>query len=172
MPFHCWQSREFEITTDLERMDLDTVYGFLFHQSYWAARIPRETFDTSVRNSLCFGVLHGDRQVGFGRVISDRATIAYLGDVFVVPGYRGRGLAKWLMECILSHPDLQNLRRWILVTQDAHGLYRKYGFSPLARPKNFMEIHDPDAYTSRLAQRESPLREPFRDGVDRTNDPE
>jgi GNAT superfamily N-acetyltransferase len=118
----------------------------LSEHSYWARSIPRETFEKSVRNSLCFGLFHGNRQVGFARVISDYATLAYLADVFILPAYRGRGLAKWLTECIVSHPDLQNLRRWILVTQDAHGLYRKCGFTPLARPESYMEMHNPGVY--------------------------
>jgi GNAT superfamily N-acetyltransferase len=98
---------------------------------------------------LCFALLDGDRQVGFARVISDHATIAYLGDVFVLPEYRGRGLAKWLVECVTSHSELQGLRRWILATSDAHGLYEKFGFTPLKNPGNFMERHDPTVYAVR-----------------------
>ena len=142
-----WRRGEFRITTDHSKFDLDAIYRFLARQSEWAKDIPRSTFDKSVRYSLCFGLLQKDRQVGFARVISDCATIAYLGDVFVLPEYRGRGLAKWLMECISSHPDLQNLRRWILVTEDAHGLYRKYGFTDLAHPEGFMERHNPAVYS-------------------------
>ena len=115
--------------------------GRMLHEA-----IPRSTLEKSIRNSLSFGVFHGSKQVGFARVISDSATVAYLGDVFVVPEYRGRGLAKWLMQCVVSHSDLQNLRRWILVTENAHGLYRKYGFTQLARPDRFMELHTPDVY--------------------------
>jgi GNAT superfamily N-acetyltransferase len=114
--------------------------------SYWANGIPADTVVRSLEHSLCFALLAGDRQVGFARVISDFATIAYLGDVFVLPEYRGRGLAKWLMECVLGHPDLQGLRRWILATRDAHGLYQQLGFTPLKKPETFMERHDPDAY--------------------------
>jgi GNAT superfamily N-acetyltransferase len=95
---------------------------------------------------LCFALLDGHRQVGFARVISDYATIAYLNDVFVLSEYRGRGLSKWLMECITSHPELQGLRRWMLATRDAHGLYEKFGFTPLKKPEVFMERHNPGVY--------------------------
>lgn len=141
-----WRKGEFRVTTDKSQLDLNAIYAFLATESEWARGIPRLTFDKSVRHSMCFGLLEVNRQVGFARVISDRATIAYLGDVFVLPQYRGRGLAKWLMECISSHPDLQNLRRWILVTEDAHGLYKKYGFTQLAHPDCFMERHKPAVY--------------------------
>ena len=102
-----------------------------------------------MRNSLCFGAYHAGRQIGLARVISDYATIAYLGDVYVLSEYRGRGLSKWMMECILAHPDLQNLRRWILNTRDAHDLYRRYGFTDLKRPEGFMELHRPEVYAGR-----------------------
>src|SRR5580704_4347397 len=141
-----WQKGEFEITTDQARLDLNVIHEYLAQHSYWARGIPRPTLEKSVRNSLSFGLYQGNRQMGFARVISDYATVAYLGDVFVLPEYRGRGLAKWLMQCVASHPDLQNLRRWILVTSDAHGLYRKYGFTQLARHDSFMELYDPDVY--------------------------
>ena len=114
--------------------------------SYWANGIPEDTVVKSLEHSLCFALLDGTRQVGFARVITDYATIAYLGDVFVVPEYRGRGLSKWLMECVLEHPQLQGLRRWVLATRDAHGLYQKFGFTPLNKPEIFMELHDPDVY--------------------------
>jgi GNAT superfamily N-acetyltransferase len=141
-----WRKGAFEITTDPLRLDADLTYNFLTNQAEWSQGIPRKTFDRSIQNSLCFMVLHGHEQVGFARVISDCATIAYLGDVFVLPAWRGRGLSKWLMECIISHPDLAGLRRWILVTEDAHGLYGKYGFVPLRHPESFMEVHNPDVY--------------------------
>jgi GNAT superfamily N-acetyltransferase len=140
-----WQKGDFEITTAPERLEIDAVHDFLT-RSYWASGIPRSTVEKSMRNSLCFGLFHGKAQVGFARVISDRATFAYLADVFVLPEYRGRGLAKWLMECIMAHPELQGLRRWLLVTRDAHGLYEKFGFKPLARPERLMEIHTPGIY--------------------------
>src|SRR5690606_29929393 len=121
-----WTSGEFAITCDPEKQDLDVIHGFL-SQSYWSKGIPREIVARSLRNSLCFALLHRGKQVGFARVISDLATIAYLGDVFVLPEYRGRGLSKWLMECVVNHPELQGLRRWMLATRDSHGLYEKFG---------------------------------------------
>jgi GNAT superfamily N-acetyltransferase len=142
---NCWVNGPFTVTCDPARMNVAVIAGFLA-SSYWAKGIPVATVEKSLANSLCFALLDGDRLVGFARVISDRATIAYLGDVFVLPEYRGRGLSKWLMECITSHPELQGLRRWILATQDAHGLYGKFGFTPLKRPEVFMERHQPDVY--------------------------
>lgn len=142
---HAWTQGEFEISADPARIDLDTVHGFLA-ASYWAHGIPRETAQRSIENSLCFGIYHGARQVGFARVVTDRATYAYLADVFVLAAYRGRGLSKWMMDCIMAHPELQGLRRWMLATQDAHGLYLQYGFSALKAPERWMEIHRPDVY--------------------------
>ncbi len=142
---HVWTNGEFEISTDRARLDLGVVHGFLSN-SYWAKGIPLETVQRSIENSLCFGIHHSGRQIGFARVITDHATFAYLADVFVAPAYRGRGLSKWLVECILQHPDLQGLRRWMLATQDAHGLYARYGFMPLKSPERWMEIHWPDVY--------------------------
>lgn len=140
-----WRRGDFELTTAPERLDLDAVHDFLTH-SYWANGIPRSTVEKSMRNSLCFGLFRGKAQIGFARVISDRATFAYLADVFVLAEYRGQGLAKWLMECIMAHPELQGLRRWMLVTRDAHGLYEKFEFKPLAHPERLMEIHSPGIY--------------------------
>lgn len=142
------QEGEFEISTDPARVDVPAVHAFLT-ASYWAKGIPRETVEHSIQNSLCFGVYHGQRQVGFARVITDRATFAYLADVYVLPELRGRGLAKWLMECILAHPDLQGLRRWSLATRDAHRLYEKFGFRALQAPERWMEKHDPSVYARR-----------------------
>ncbi len=140
---------EFVISTDRARIDLDMVYRFLTH-CYWAKGIPREVVERSIKHSLCFGVYDGsDRQAGFARVISDFATIAYVGDVFVLDTHRGRGLGKWLMESITQHPALQNLRRWILTTRDAHGLYARVGFTPVKSPERFMELHRPDIYEIR-----------------------
>ena len=132
------------MSTDPARLDVVLVHGFLT-DCYWAKAIPRAVVERSLRNSLCFGLYEAERQVAFARVISDFATFAYLGDVFVLESHRGRGLSKWLMECIRSHPDLQGLRRWSLVTRDAHGLYRQFGFTPLASPDRWMEIHQPEA---------------------------
>ena len=148
--FESWQrtieGREYLVTTDMKRLDIEMVHDFLARQSYWARGIPRLTLEKSIKNSLCFGLFQAREQIGFARVISDFATIAYLGDVFVLQGFRGRGLSKWLMECICSHPGLQNLRRWILVTGDAHGLYGRFGFTELAHPESFMERHNPEIY--------------------------
>jgi len=138
---------EFVVTTDRAQLSEELIHEFL-SQSYWAEGIPRETVARSMRNSLCFGLFEGSRQIGFARVITDYATFAYLADVFILAGYRGRGLGKFLMECVVKHPELQGLRRWVLATRDAHSLYRKFGFTPLAHPDRFMELHNPDVYKS------------------------
>jgi GNAT superfamily N-acetyltransferase len=135
----------FVISTDPKRLNLDVVHRFLT-ECYWAKGIPREVVSRSIENSLCFGIYADGNQAGFARVISDYATYAYVGDVFVLENYRGRGLAKWLMECILQHPRLQGLRRWSLVTGDAHSLYAQFGFTSLQAPERWMEIHQRDVY--------------------------
>lgn len=135
----------YEISTDRRRLDIDVIHGFL-SSSYWAQGIPRSVVEKSVQNSLCFGIYCGAQQVGFARVVSDFATVAYLADVFVVPQHRGRGLAKWLTKTIVDHPELQGLRRILLATQDAHGLYTQFGFQPLSNPERFMSIHNPHVY--------------------------
>jgi GNAT superfamily N-acetyltransferase len=144
-----WRRDGFRISTDPAQLDLEALHAYL-SRSYWAAGIPREVVERSVRHSLCFGLYDEKeappRQVGFARVVSDLATFAYLGDVFVLEAYRGRGLSKWLMECIRRHPELQGLRRWSLATRDAHGLYGRFGFTPLGDPGRWMEIHDPEVY--------------------------
>jgi GNAT superfamily N-acetyltransferase len=140
---------EFLISTDPARLNLDVIYGFLTN-CYWSKGIPREVVARSVEHSLCFGVYDGSgAQVGFARVVSDFATVAYLGDVFILESHRGRGLSKLLMECITQHPALQGLRRWILLTRDAHGLYQKFGFTPVTAPDRYMERHDPSVYEIR-----------------------
>jgi GNAT superfamily N-acetyltransferase len=143
---------EFLISADRTKLDLDVIHGFLTN-CYWAKGIPREIVRRSIEHSLCFGIYHETGatlgQVGFARVISDFATIAYLGDVFVLEAYRGRGLSKWMMECIMRHPQLQGLRRWILLTRDAHGLYSSFGFTPLKAPERYMELHRPNLYERR-----------------------
>jgi GNAT superfamily N-acetyltransferase len=140
-----WIRDRFTVTTDRARLDRDVIVRFLA-SSYWAENIPRSTVDKSIDNSLCFGLLEENRQIGFARVVTDSATFAYLADVFVLPEHRGAGLGKWLIECVVSHPELQGLRRWVLGTRDAHGLYRRFGFTPLKRPEIFMEIVNPDVY--------------------------
>jgi len=137
---------EFVLSTNPARLDLDLVHGFLTN-CYWSKGIPRETVARSIEHALCFGIYDGQgAQVGFARVISDFATIAYLGDVFVLESHRGHGLGKWMMECIVHHPSLQGLRRWILLTRDAHQLYSQYGFKPVKSPELYMELHNPAVY--------------------------
>lgn len=134
---------EFQISTDPARMNVAMIHDFLT-RTYWAEGIQESTVRRSIANSLCFGVFCSGRQIGFARVVTDRATFAYLADVFVLEGFRGRGLSKWMMETIVAHPDLQGLRRWLLATRDAHELYRKYGFTGLPVPGRFMERSDAD----------------------------
>jgi len=141
-----WTRESFTICCDPAKVDVSVVAEYLA-SSYWARGIPRSTVEKSIDGSLCFSLLDDTRQIGFARVISDRATVAYLGDVFVLPEYRGRGLGSWLVSCVLSHPELAGLRRWILITRDAHPLYHKFGFSSLGRPEGYMELHNPGVYT-------------------------
>jgi len=141
----------YRITTDVSRFDLDQIWRWL-RGSYWAKGIPRALVERSVRGALCFGILQGKRQVALARVITDRVTFAYLADVFVDESVRGRGLGRWLMEVIRAHPELQGLRRWMLATRDAHGLYTKVGFRSLAHPEWMMEIVRPDLYQTRAAR--------------------
>jgi GNAT superfamily N-acetyltransferase len=136
---------KFLLSTDPKRLDLAVIHGFL-GASYWAKGIPRELVARSIANSLCFGVYSDGKQVGFARVISDFATYAYIADVFVLGPFRGRGLGKWMLASILEHPRLQQLRRWNLVTNDAHGLYAQFGFSAPKWPENYMERYDEDVY--------------------------
>lgn len=139
----------FRISTDPALLDLEVIYHYLSTESYWAQGIPFETFKTSVDHSLNFGLYDGDRQIGYARIVSDFATVAYLGDVFVLSEYRGRGLSKWLMATVMAHPNLQGLRRWILLTRDAHGLYKQHGWQTIASPDRWMEKHQPDVYLPR-----------------------
>jgi GNAT superfamily N-acetyltransferase len=136
---------EFTISTDAARLDFKVIHDFLT-TSYWAAGVPAEVVARSLEHSLPFGVYHRGRQVGFARVITDYATFAYLADVFIIETYRGQGLAKWLIEVIVAHPDLQGLRRWVLATRDAHTLYGKVGFTSVKAPERWMERHDLKVY--------------------------
>ena len=140
------ENDKFDISTDKERPDIDTIYRFLSEESYWAQTRTLEQTKTAIENSLCFGVYVGDRQIGFARVVSDFATFAYVGDVFVLSDFRGQGISKRLMETIIAHPNLQGLRRWLLATRDAHGLYQQFEFSSLKFPDRWMERTAPDAY--------------------------
>lgn len=135
----------YTISTDKSKLDLSVIHGFL-STSYWAEDIPVKIVLKAIDNSLCFGVYHENKQVGFARVISDYTTFAYLADVFIVESERGKGLSKWLMECILKHKQLQGLRNFCLLTRDAHSLYAQYGFENLAKPQNFMAIKKDDFY--------------------------
>ena len=142
-----WQKDEFTISTDKSKLDTLYVHQFLSKQSYWAANIPLDIVKTSIDNSLCLGVYHAGKQIGFARIITDEATFGYLADVFIDPNYRGKGLSKWLMQVIMSLPFLKVVRRFMLATQDAHGLYEQFGFTPLTFPERFMQVHRPNAYT-------------------------
>jgi GNAT superfamily N-acetyltransferase len=136
----------YEITCDKTRFDIEAIHRFL-NQSYWSPGIPRSVIERAVANSLCFGVLLDGHQIAFARVITDKATFGYLADVYVLPEHRGKGLSLRLMEQIISHPDLQGIRRMLLATRDAHSLYEKFGFRPLAAPERLMEIHKPNIYS-------------------------
>ncbi len=139
----------FVIDTDPARLDRVMIHRFLSEDSYWARGIPRDVVDRAIAGSLCFGVYAPDgRQAGFARAITDRATFAYVGDVFVLPDFRGLGLSKALMAAMRAHPDLQGLRRWLLVTRDAHALYAGFGFTELPSPERFMTLHRANAYAS------------------------
>lgn len=137
---------QFTISTDKAKLDINAIHEFLSTKAYWCLNIPKATVEKAIANSLCFGVYEGDKQIGFARVISDLSTIAYLGDVYVLEEYRGHGLSKWLMETIMTHPELQGLRRWILLTGDAHGLYRQFGWTDLADSSKWMELHNKTVY--------------------------
>jgi len=138
---------QYSISTDKIKIQVPVVHHFLA-DSYWAKKISEEQVRRSIENSLCFSVYEHEKQIGFARVISDYTTFAYLADVFIIEEYRNKGLSKWLMECIVNHPDLQGLRRWVLATRDAHGLYAQYGFTPLSIPERWMELHNPGVYSS------------------------
>jgi GNAT superfamily N-acetyltransferase len=153
-----WQKDEFTLSTDPSRIDIPYVHAFLSTKSYWAMGVPIGIVSASIEGSLCFGMytagaegskgVHGvvERQVGFTRVITDKATFGYLADVFIDEEYRGRGLSKWMMETILGHPELQGFRIWQLSTRDAHGLYEQFGFEVPADPRRIMRKNDPDVY--------------------------
>jgi GNAT superfamily N-acetyltransferase len=134
-----WRQGRYVISTDPERLDIDVIHRFLSEESYWASGVDHEIVVRSIENSICFGLYDGSRQVGFARVVTDRAAFAYLADVFVLSHQRGRGLGKWVVETVLSHPDLQNLRRFFLGTADAHSLYERHGFRPID-PSRMMEL--------------------------------
>lgn len=134
------------ISTETQLLDIEMIHNFLSTKAYWSLKIPKETVVRSIENSLCFGVYKDNEQVGFARVISDYSTIAYLGDVFILEAHRGKGLSKLLMKAVMSHAKLQGLRRWILLTGDAHGLYEQFGWKELADSSNWLELHDSSVY--------------------------
>jgi len=134
-----WHRDTYSISTDRARLNLDLIHQYLCNETYWASGRSREVVERSIQNSLPFGIYKEDEQVGFGRVVTDYATFAWIADVFVLPEHRGRGLSKWMMEIMLAHPDLQGFRRWVLSTKDAHGVYEKFGFIKLHRPERWME---------------------------------
>lgn len=136
---------EYVIDCDPTRLDLDVIHGYLCH-SYWSPGVPRDIVARAVAGSLCFGIYQGPQQVGFGRVVTDRATFGYLADVFVLEAHRGLGLGKRLVETVMAHPDLQDIRRFMLATRDAHGLYAQFGFDALAAPARLMEKIRPKPY--------------------------
>lgn len=140
-----WRKDEYVISTDKSKIDVEIVHAFLSH-SYWAENIPLEVVRKSIDHSLCFAIYRKKELIGFARVISDFATFAYLADVFILPGERGKGLSKWLMEIIIAHPELQGLRRFTLATRDAHTLYTQFGFVSFDKPERWMQKHDPDVY--------------------------
>ena len=137
---------DFLITTNKSKLDLKVIHNFLANESYWSKNIPFEIVKTATENSLNFGLFFKDKQIGYARVVTDFATTAYLADVFVLKEFRSQGLSKWLMEIIMNHPKLQGLRRWVLLTQDAHELYKKFGWKTIANPERWMEKHNPDVY--------------------------
>jgi len=134
------------ISDDKNLLDVGYVHNYLHNKSYWAEKIPFTVVEKSIRNSLCFGLYLHQQQMGFARVITDNATFGYLADVFIDERYRGLGLSKRLMEMIITHPDLQGFRSWLLATRDAHGLYSQFGFKPLSAPERYMRLHNPDVY--------------------------
>lgn len=143
-----YQRGRFLVSTDPSLLDIAAIHDFLTH-CYWAQGISKELVGRSINGSLCFGLYDGRTQIGFARVITDRATFAYLADVYILEQYRRQGLGTWMMECIMAHPELQGLRRWCLLTRDAHGLYRKFGFASPKDPGRYMEINHPDIYKER-----------------------
>lgn len=142
-----WRRDGYAITTDPARLDVDAIHGYLT-RSYWAQGIPIEIVRRSLEYSVNFCIFHDRELAGFGRVITDHATFGYIGDVFVLEPHRGKRLSKWLMECMLAHPELQGFRRWVLVTRDAHGLYRQFGFQALGNPDRYMERWTPNPYSA------------------------
>ena len=151
MPAHPKTGTDFFISTDKSKIDINLVYNYLNQESYWAKYVPMDIVERSIENSFCFGVYKKEinyaiTQIGFARVITDKATFGYLADVFILEAFRGRGLSKWLMEEIMEHPELQGFRAWMLGTKDAHGLYEKFGFQKLQNSERMMRLALMDGY--------------------------
>src|SRR5579862_337830 len=144
-----WFKENFTVTDDKQRLDAGYIHEYLCNHSYWARDIPLEIVRKTIEGSVCFGLLENNAQIGFARVVTDKATFGYLADVFIDEKYRGRGLAKWLMGVIMNHPELVNFRCWMLRTRDAHSLYRKFGFAALEYPERVMEISVTGIYGDR-----------------------
>ena len=151
---------DFIISTDKSKLNIHFIHNYLSNESYWAKNIPADTVKKSIEGSCCFGLYVNEntdastqntRQVGFARVVTDHATFGYLADVFVIEEFGGKGLAKWLMEVIIDHPGLQGLRRWLLATRDAHGLYAKFGFLPLDKPERIMGFKPFEEYPKTIS---------------------
>ncbi|HKQ99592.1 MAG TPA: GNAT family N-acetyltransferase [Pyrinomonadaceae bacterium] len=143
-----WRRGDYLISTDRERLDLKVIHDFLTNSSYWAVGRSLETVRRSIENSLSFGIYANERQIGFGRVVTDYATFAWIADVFILDEFRGQGLGTWIVEVMIEHPELQGFRRWTLATKDAHDIYRKFGFAELKRPERWMERRDPKTQES------------------------
>ena len=146
MSYRSFYKDGFCISTERARLDIKEIHRFLSTQAYWSLNIPFSKVEEAVTHSLNFGLYYNKRQIGYARVISDFASIAYLGDVYVLQDFRGRGLSKWLMKTIMEYPELQGMRRWILSTADAHGLYKQFGWVPVAYPERWMEVHNREVY--------------------------
>lgn len=141
-----WHKNEFTVSDEKKLLNKDYIHDYLSNKSYWAENIPEEIVAKSIEGSCCFGIYHNEKQIGFARIITDKATFGYLADVFIDEAYRRRGLAHWLMEIIMAHPELQAFRVWMLTTRDAHGLYTKFGFAPLENAQRVMRKANPDVY--------------------------
>ena len=146
----------YSISTDKSRLDVGAIHTYLANESYWSPGIPLAAVERAIQNSLCFGLYLGNTQTGFARVISDFTSFAYLMDVFVLDAYRRRGLGKWLVECVLDYPELRYVRGWMLSTWDAHALYSRYGFTPLAHPEYVMTRRNPDEFVQMASAEKSP----------------
>ena len=134
-----WTRDGFTVSTNKKKLDIELIHAYL-SQTYWAEKRAKKVVKKTIETSVCFGVYKGNALIGFARVVTDFATMAYLADVFILEEFRGIGLGKFLMYCIMRHPEFTDIKRWLLLTQDAHGLYLQFGFQPIEEPERFMEI--------------------------------